>query len=91
MMAGLLGVAVTEAMVAAVNSLLKKIPHAPSCESFSIVIVLVWFFISFSQLGVESVISPFGFFSPPQHQGCIGQRINNNVCGLIVLIPSLDE
>ncbi|RVW80377.1 hypothetical protein CK203_042241 [Vitis vinifera] len=43
MMAGLLGVAVTEAMVAA--------------------------------LGVESVISPFGFFSPPQHQGsCLGRK-----------------
>ncbi|KAL6332853.1 hypothetical protein AAG906_015121 [Vitis piasezkii] len=39
MMAGLLGVVVTEAMVAAVNSILKKIPHAPSCESYSIVIV----------------------------------------------------
>ncbi|RVW58864.1 hypothetical protein CK203_108317 [Vitis vinifera] len=41
MMAGLLGVAVTEAMVAAVNSILKKIPHAPSCESYSIVIVVI--------------------------------------------------
>ena len=41
MMAGFLGVAVTEAMVAAVNSLVKKIPYAPSCESYSIVIVVV--------------------------------------------------
>ena len=44
MMAGLLGVAVTEAMVAAVKSLLKKIRHAPSCESYSIVVVVVWCF-----------------------------------------------
>ncbi|RVW58862.1 hypothetical protein CK203_108316 [Vitis vinifera] len=42
----------------------KKIPHAPSCESYSInVIVLVWFLDSFSQLGVESVLSRPVLFS----------------------------
>ncbi|RVW80419.1 hypothetical protein CK203_042231 [Vitis vinifera] len=68
LVAGLLGVAVTEAVVvAAVKSLMKKIPHAPSCESYSInAIVLVWFLNSFSQLGVESVLSG-RFFSLPRH------------------------
>lgn len=64
MAAGLLGVAATGAMAAAVNTLLKKIQHAPSCEWQSMLIVFIWIFNPFSQWGVESVLlGAFGVLS----------------------------